>query len=537
MASFRTLQPGEFSRVLAPLSHAILVDRRKLLALGIPRCSLTGTAWMVLFWKAAAAGWHSFSVGQSRLLREQPDTPMQDTAFLANVLTDKKLRTIGPSEPGLSRGNIGFVPSNRSTGGRTRVLLVSPFLPFPLSHGGAVRIYNLCKSLAARVEFSLIAVREKGEFVDYARLGEVFVDVHVVDIDERPSSDTRLPFQVRQYQSASLSALIADLGRRWRPDLLQVEYTHMASFRQAVPAIPSILVEHDLTFSLYRQLADSRPSPEAEVEYRRWLDFERHWLREYEAVWTVSGDDRQSAIREGSNPDRTFSVPNGVDIDRFQPGGDCAEAPEILYVGSFRHLPNLLGFQKLLSQVMPRVWSSRPNVRLRVVAGPQHEHFGGDSLRALDPRVEVHGFVEDVRPLYARASAVAVPLEVSAGTNIKVLEAMACGKAVVSTPVGCAGLGLENGRDILIHEDWAQFADAICRLTTESELRSGLGRTARTTVEDRFSWGAIANSAWESYCRLLPTHGRRRSRVRECADVSLPLRVRSRSTSQPSGWR
>jgi len=197
-----------------------------------------------------------------------------------------------------------------------------------------------------------------------------------------------------------------------------------------------VLVEHDLTFNLYCRLVQTDPSDAARGEYLRWLDFERHWLAAYDAVWTMSEEERGGAIREGSDPERTLVVPNGVDVRRFVPGeeGELAPAafPEVFYVGSFRHLPNILGFQRLCREVMPRVWQRVPNARLRVVAGPRHEYFWstlakkGESMDS-DPRFEIQGYVEDLRPLYARATVVVAPLEVSAGTNIKVLEAMACG--------------------------------------------------------------------------------------------------------------
>ncbi len=513
MAPFRTLQPGEASQVLAPLSSTIIVDRRKLLALVVPNASLPGTAWMLLFWKAAAAGWRSYSVGQPSRLREQPDFPMQDTGFLLRFLVNRELRRLGPREPDLARGSIAFAPAHRSaetpSAGRLKVLVISPFLPYPLSHGGAVRMFNLCRALADRVDFILAAMRESQDAIHYDKLHEVFRDVRVVDKDERASHDDRLPEQVRQHQSRGLRALAADLARKWKPGLVQIEYTHLAALRDAVPGVPALLVEHDLTFSLYRQLAEKQDAGDAaRREYQRWLEFERHWLGAYDGVWTVSEDDRRSAIDVANRAaDRTFTIPNGVDIQRFVPREEPTPAPEIFYVGSFRHLPNVLGFQKLREEVMPRVWSRFPEVRLRVVAGPQHELFWNrfaprESLRNLDSRIEVHGFVEDLRPLYAKASVVVAPLEVSAGTNIKVLEAMACGKAVVTTPIGCAGLGLDDRRDAWIDADWAAFAASVSELLSNAALRQHAGAHARRTVEQRFSWTAIADCALRSYRAL-----------------------------------
>jgi glycosyltransferase involved in cell wall biosynthesis len=513
MAPFRTLQPGEASQVLAPVSSTILIDRAKLAALGIPRTSLAETAWMLLFWKAAAAGWRCYSVANGGGLARQPDLPVHERAFIFRVLRDPALRALGPREPDLGRGNIAFAPSARSRPSaqpdRLRVLLVSPFLPYPLSHGGAVRIYNLCRALAGRVEFGLVTMRETRDTVEYGKLHEVFERVYIVDRDEPLSPDRRLPRQVREHESRSLRALVAELGREWKPDLLQVEYTHMAAFRDALPDVPAILVEHDLTFTLYRQLAQARPSRAARAEYQRWLDFERRWLNAYDAVWTVSREDRETAVLEGSRrPETTFAVPNGVDTGRFVPGPEPETVSEIFYVGSFRHLPNILGFEKLRTEVMPRVWAELPDIRLRVVAGPEHERFwreygGRRGQLAFDPRIEVHGFVEDLRPLYAKASVVVVPLEVSAGTNIKVLEAMAYGKVVVTTPAGCAGLGLADGSDAVIRQDWPAFAASLCELLGDAALRSRIGRQARQTAEERFSWTAIADSALESYQALL----------------------------------
>jgi glycosyltransferase involved in cell wall biosynthesis len=515
-APFRTLQPGEATRVLAPLSRALLVDRNKLLALGIPQCSLPGAAWMILFWKAAAAGWCSYSMGQQKPLRPQPDCPLEETSFFLHVIRDGSLRRIGPAKAELSAGNIAFAADRArpypGSAGRLRVLVVSPFLPFPFSHGGAVRIYNLCRSLRDRVDFALIAIREKDEQVDYSRLHEVFREVRIVDLDARASSDRRLPRQVRSHQSASLRALIAEMAQAWQPDLLQIEYTHMAAFGDCAPSVPNLLVEHDLTFSLYRQIATNRRTLDARREYERWRNFECEALRRFHGVWTVCEEDRLAAIRESGRPaGRTFTVPNGVDTNRFMPHDAPDGGAGILFVGSFRHLPNRIAFEALCQQVMPRVWVRHPEAHLHVVAGPRHEDFWKGST---DPRVTVEGFVEDLRPLYANATAVAVPLEVSAGTNIKVLEAMACGKAIVSTAPGCTGLGICDGAELLIREDWSGFAEALSDVIADAVLRRRLGEQARRAAENGFSWTAIADHAWLSYLRLVRRTRAGRSRLR-----------------------
>ena len=210
----------------------------------------------------------------------------------------------------------------------------------------------------------------------------------------------------------------------------------------------------------------------------------------------MSEEDRRQASAEGA---RASTVANGVDIERFV-SLPPAKGMELFYVGSFRHRPNIIGFEKLRREIMPMVWRRFPEARLRVVAGPEPDRYWRTDNT--DTRIEIHGFVEDLRPLYAQAAVVVVPLEVSAGTNIKVMEAMACARAVVTTAVGCAGLGLEDGRDTLIRDMPVDFAAAICDLLADPDRRRCIASEARRTVEQRFSWESIAEHAYASYVEL-----------------------------------
>ena len=220
----------------------------------------------------------------------------------------------------------------------------------------------------------------------------------------------------------------------------------------------------------------------------------------------MSERDREIAIDHGALRRNTAVIPNGVDLRRFQPVRRQTMGRAILFVGSFRHLPNLLAFEALRESVMPHIWRECADVKLHVIAGPHYERAVAvarrQKLLANDPRITIQGFVEDVRPAYRESDVVVIPLPISAGTNIKLMEAMACGRAIVSTPVGCQGLDLADGYDLLIRHLGLEFGAAVARLLQDDELRRSIALRARQTAEMRFGWDRIAREALDS-CNAL----------------------------------
>ncbi len=173
-------------------------------------------------------------------------------------------------------------------------------------------------------------------------------------------------------------------------------------------------------------------------------------------------------------------IPNGVDLERFQPSISQPEPRRLLFIGSFAHRPNVLAIEFFLSEVWPRL----SDITLHVIAGQRHERFW--DLR--HPGVEVEGYVADVRPAYRRAAVVIAPLVASAGTNIKILEAMAMGKAIVSTAAGIHGLDFERGRDLMVEDSAPEMARALTRLLEAPEERIALEHRARLAVERIYGW-------------------------------------------------
>jgi glycosyltransferase involved in cell wall biosynthesis len=503
---FRRLQEGEVSEVFAPFSSLLVLRRKTLVRLGFPRALTYGGALMLLFWKSSAAGLRSLAVGHREPVGDESAMALEDAELALRLSVSRSLAAMGPERPARFRGNVAWSPSHgKAFRGKPRVLIVSPYLPFPLSHGGAVRIYNLCWSLAGRVDFVLACFREAGETVCYEQLHEVFRQVYVVDADEK-HSDPAVPRQIAEYRNPAMSDLIRSLCLDRKVDLVQLEYTQMAEYREDTGAVPVVLVEHDITFTLYSQLADLNPDPQVRNDYRQWLDFERIALQCSNQVWTMSEEECSIALDHGASRQRTKVIPNGVNLQRFAPASKPAGPPTVLFVGSFRHLPNLLAFELLRSWIMPAVWREYPDAVLHVIAGPHHERAAELAGKAhlLSPHagIVVEGFVEDVRPAYGAADVVAVPLPVSAGTNIKLLEAMACGRAIVSTPAGCRGLDLTSGQELVVAESESCFAAALINLLGDEELRTSLALAARKTAELRFGWDRIADDAFDSYVAL-----------------------------------
>jgi len=183
-------------------------------------------------------------------------------------------------------------------------------------------------------------------------------------------------------------------------------------------------------------------------------------------------------------------IPNGVDPDEFTPSAQTVQPDSLVFTASFTYAPNVDAMAFFCRQVLPRIRVAVPSVRLSIVG--QHP---GPEIQALQrlPGVEVTGRVPDVRPYLARAAVAVVPLRMGSGTRLKILEAMAMAKPVVSTPIGAEGLEVRAGYDIELARDPTAFADRTIALLHDAERRARLGERARATVLERYAWSSIVD--------------------------------------------
>jgi len=384
------------------------------------------------------------------------------------------------------RGDVAVFPG-RQRSGKPVILVASPYVPFPLSHGAAVRIYNLMRRAARDFDQVLVAFTEESLPVP-PELREICVEivtVHRLGSHALPSSPR--PDVVEEFDSASFHAALRQTVQKWRPSVAQLEFTQMAQYAPDCAPAKTILVEHDLTYDLYAQMLAQDEDWETRRQYERWLAFEREAWKRVDRVVVMSEKDR--AMVDGS-----ITIANGVDLERFQPSADAPEPRRLLFIGSFRHRPNVLAMEFFLRDVFPRL----KDVTLHVIAGPEHERFW-DLHHA---GVEVEGFVSDVCPAYRRATVVIAPLIASAGTNIKIMEAMAMGKAIVSTEAGIHGLELQRDHDVVVTNSPDIMAACIAHLLDHPEDRIELEQHARATAERLYDWDAIAEQQVRLYRRL-----------------------------------
>jgi glycosyltransferase involved in cell wall biosynthesis len=380
-----------------------------------------------------------------------------------------------------------------------RVAVLSPYYPYPLSHGGAVRIYNLLREAARRFDVELFAFTDGNAEPELAPVLEFCARVVLVEKPRyrEPRWSTLLPPEVREFRSPAMRQAIAEERRDFGFELLQVEYTQLAEYGG------DVLVEHDVTYDLFRQVARRDRTLSAWWDYLRWRRFETRQTRRYRRVVAMSKKDAEML---GPRVHATV-VENGVDLTRYQARPE-QPGQRLLFIGSFRHFPNVSAFRFFTEQVWPLLRDKFPEMTLTVVCGPDHlaywHAFTDSPEPPADARIHMLGFVADVRPLYVEANLVIVPTTVSAGTNVKVLEAMAMQRAVVSTTSGCAGLGLLHGHSVWVADTPAAFGAGIATLIADPERREQMARAAYGHAARNFDWQALGEKQRELLRTLLP---------------------------------
>jgi len=314
-----------------------------------------------------------------------------------------------------------------------------------------------------------------------------------------------LPYAVAKYRSADYRRRLSRLLESRTFDLIVCDFLFPAVNLPTHLPCPAVIFTHNVESEIWRRHATTKTGAVGRLlygrQYQRMLRYEGRTLARFDGILAVSDADRQ--MFAGRYPDTKaipmYIVPTGVDTDYFRPSGTPSHPAELVFTGSMDWLPNQDAMRYFCRHILPRVRAEEPAVRLTIVG---RSPTPAVLSLAKEAGVEVTGRVDDVRPYMNDAAVYVVPLRIGGGTRLKIFEAMAMGKAVVSTTVGAEGLPVVDGEHLLIADEPGSFADAIGRLIRDVGQRERLGSAARDLVLERYDWSAVAGALEDPLTRL-----------------------------------
>lgn len=389
-----------------------------------------------------------------------------------------------------------------------RVLFVSPYPICPPVHGGGVFMYGTLRELAKRAEVHVIALLESPEQREAnEELGAFCASVELpVRAGGRPGKSASItPYAVREFADPDLEWLIHRQIYLHDIDVLQLEYTPLIQYAGCFERLASVVFEHDIYFqSIGRGLAHANgfPRSKAAFEYLRALHYELKHLPECDCVQVCTGENREflSSYLPRSRARIEEGLRAGIEVTRFDFRPDGRESDTMLFLGSFRHGPNLAAIEWFIRHVLPRIVAERPDARLVVVGSDPPP---GDLFAGAGPSVELLGFVEDIRTELARRTVFVCPILSGSGVRVKLLEAFAAGIPVVSTTVGAEGLARTDGEFCALADDPREFARKALAILNCPQQARAMTERARAEVEANWDMPVLTEKLEISYREVL----------------------------------
>jgi glycosyltransferase involved in cell wall biosynthesis len=419
----------------------------------------------------------------------------------------------------------------------SRILFLTQVLPFPLDAGPKVRAYFMLRRLAERHQVTLVSfVRTDDSPEAVAHLRGFCVAVHTASVRRSAVRNLRagvkglltgLPMVIVRDEMAEMSQLLRRLTGQIPFDVIHADQLSMAGWgwqaaqaaRAAGGAPRTLLDEHNAVYLLAERMAVTETHPLRRHimgrEARAFRRYEMEMCRRYDAVLTVTAEDREQLLAlfspaerteardtEAASARRKFSVlPICVDPEAQQPVARAGNGPPtILHLGTMFWPPNVSGVLWFAREVLPRVHEALPEARFVVVGkGPPPEV----TRLARDPRIEVTGYVADPAPYLAASDVFVVPLHAAGGMRVKILDAWLWGVPIVSTPIGAEGIECRDGENLLIAETPPAFAAAVVRLLTDGALNGRLRAAGRRWAEAHYGWREVYSRVDNVYAGLL----------------------------------
>jgi sugar transferase (PEP-CTERM/EpsH1 system associated) len=389
------------------------------------------------------------------------------------------------------------------------ILWLKTELLHPVDKGGKIRSYNMLKALKRNCRITYLTLddgtadstaRELAS--EYChdlvcvphRRREKFTTGFYVELALNLASD--LPYAIKKYESPEMRQELVRLLAAQRIDVLVCDFLAPAVNVPPNLNCTTVLFQHNVEAMIWKRHYEVQTATARKAYlYRQWQKmraFEAKACPQFDSVIAVSREDRDQ-MRQEYGLENVFDVPTGVDTAYFRPSGRIETRPHhLVFTGSMDWLPNEDGIRYFTEQIMPRIKQSVPDVTLTVVGRDPYPSLVELSKR--DPSVTVTGRVDDVRPYMEEAAVYIVPLRIGGGTRLKIYEAMAMEKPVVSTTIGAEGLPVTDGEEIVLADTPESFAQAVVELLKQQNLSAEIGARAAAKVRAEFGWESVADS-------------------------------------------
>jgi len=385
-----------------------------------------------------------------------------------------------------------------------KILWVKPGKLLPLDTGGKLRTYNILRKLAAAHELTYLSYyggqrdesyeREilthlPGTFSIYTAAPDTTAAERYLDYLRRLM--WRAPYAVSKFTAPQVQQVLSEWIRARRFDVAVCDFLSSTLNFPENLATPTALFQHNVETVLWKRKAEMEVKTfdrlVSKIEYAKMRRFEPQQTRRFHHVIAVSEADRQ-AMSSMVDPSHISVVPTGVDLSkyRYDPAAR-PEGPIVIFTGSMDWEPNIDGVEFFCKEVWPLVLAKIPQAHFRIVGRDPHPRV----KKLASESVEVTGTVPSIGDHLREAVVFVVPLRIGGGTRIKIYEGMAMGKATVSTTIGAEGLDVEHGRDILLEDTPASFADAIVTLLQDENVRQRYEAAAAATAR-KYDWSVIA---------------------------------------------
>jgi len=389
---------------------------------------------------------------------------------------------------------------------KLRILFLSQRFLFPMDTGGKIRTGKILGQLSKMHHVTVISNVESPKDDPYLDGTDLFCNKFIrvpwVEVKRFTTafywkifkySFSRYPISMlNDYSSELENAVLTEL-ENGKYDIAICDFMQSALNFKKVNNIPIMLFQHNVESVIAQRHMQRSKDPISKIfwwlQFRKMYYYEKKMCQRFDSVVAVSDADK-TKMENWYGLKKVFTIPTGVDIEYFNENMGIKEKNQLVYVGAMDWLPNEDAVIFFLKDIFPLVKGHIPDVNLKIVGRNPSPKL--EKVITGHKNVELTGWVEDTRPYIAESAVFIVPIRIGGGTRMKIYQAMAMSKAVVSTSIGAEGLPLENDKHIIFADDNKSFANSIMTLLNNAEKRKKIGETARQYVYENFRWENVA---------------------------------------------